>query len=61
MVVSNTRAQQRMILSPFLFTVYTSDFQYNSESYHLQQLPGDAAVVGVLGSGGDFGEVIHEK
>lgn len=38
-----------MILSPFLFTVYTSDFQYNSESYHLQQLPGDAAVVGVLG------------
>lgn len=33
--VSNTRAPQATVPSPFLFTLYTSDFQYNSQSCHL--------------------------
>lgn len=28
---------QGTVLSPFLFTIYTSDFKYNSESCHLQK------------------------
>ena len=31
-VVSDTGAPQGTVLSPFLFTLYTTDFQYNSES-----------------------------
>ena len=31
-VVSDIRAPQGTVLSPFLFTLYTTDFQYNSES-----------------------------
>lgn len=29
-VVSNTGEPQGMVLLPFLFTLYTSDFRYNS-------------------------------
>jgi len=36
-VVSSTGAPQGTVLSLFLFTLYTSDFQYNLESCHLQK------------------------
>ena len=48
MVVSNIGAVQGNVLSPFLFTLYTSDFQYYSESCHLQKFSDDSAVVGCI-------------
>ena len=33
-VVSSMGAPQRTVLSPFLFTLYTSDFSYNTDSCH---------------------------
>ena len=54
-VVSDTGAPQRTVLSPFLFTLYTTDFQYNSESCHLQKFSDDSAVVGCI-RGGEEGE-----
>ena len=53
-VVSDTGAPQGTVLSPFLFTLYTTDFQYNSESCHLQKFSDDSAVVGCI-RGGDEG------
>nr|XP_054588772.1 sorting nexin-22 isoform X1 [Nothobranchius furzeri] len=39
------------VLSPFLFTLYTSDFQYKSESCHLQKYSDEPAVVGCIRDG----------
>ena len=50
-VVSGTGAPQGTVLSPFLFTLYTTDFQYNSESCHLQKFSDDSAVVGCIRDG----------
>ncbi|KAI3354721.1 hypothetical protein L3Q82_004504 [Scortum barcoo] len=50
-VVSDTGALQGTVLSPFLFTLYTTDFQYNSESCHLQKFSDDSAVVGCIREG----------
>ena len=50
-VVSSTAAPQRTILSLFLFTLYTSDFQYNSESCHLQKYLHDSAVFWCISDG----------
>ncbi|KAK0147064.1 RNA-directed DNA polymerase from mobile element jockey [Merluccius polli] len=55
MVVSDVGAPQGTVLSPFLFTLYTTDFQYNAESCHLQKFSDDSAVVGCTG-GGEEGE-----
>ena len=45
-VVSDTGAPQGTVLSPSLFTLYTTDFQYNTGSCHLQKFSDDSAVVG---------------
>ncbi|TKS65974.1 putative RNA-directed DNA polymerase from transposon BS [Collichthys lucidus] len=50
-VVSDTGAPQGTVLSPFLFTLYTTDFKYNSESCHLQKFSDDSAVVGCIEDG----------
>ncbi|KAF7641808.1 hypothetical protein LDENG_00271510 [Lucifuga dentata] len=51
MVVSNTGAPQGTVLAPFLFTLYTSDFRYNSESCHLQKFADNSAIVGCVRRG----------
>ena len=50
-VVGSIGAPQGTVLSPFLFTLYTSDFLYNSESCHLQKFSDDSAVVGCIRDG----------
>uniref|UniRef100_A0A1A8RXB6 Reverse transcriptase domain-containing protein n=1 Tax=Nothobranchius rachovii TaxID=451742 RepID=A0A1A8RXB6_9TELE len=49
--ISNIGAPQGTVLSPFLFTLYTSDFQYKSETCHLQKYSDDSAVVGCIRDG----------
>ena len=51
MEVSSIGAPQGTVLSPFLFTLYTSDFQSNSESCHLQKYSDDSVVVGCISNG----------
>ena len=46
--VGNTGAPQGTVLSPLFFTLYTSNFQVNSETCHLQKLSGDTAAVGFI-------------
>lgn len=43
-----TGASQGTVLSPFLFTLYTFDFQYNTEGCHLQKFSDDSAIVGCI-------------
>ena len=50
-MVSSTGAPQGTVLSPFLFTLYTSDFQFHSESNHLQGFSDDSAIVGCVSEG----------
>ena len=50
-VVSSTGAPQGTVLSPVLFTLYTSDFQYNSESCHVQKFADDTPIVGCVRNG----------
>ena len=54
-VVSDVGAPQGTALSPFLFTVYTSDFQSNPESAHLQKFSDDSAEVGCISGGQSAG------
>ncbi len=54
-VVSNTGAPQGTVLSPFVFTLYSMDFSYCTETCHLQKFSNDSAVVGCI-SGGDEAE-----
>nr|XP_054590297.1 uncharacterized protein LOC129154572 [Nothobranchius furzeri] len=49
--IGNIGAPQGTVLSPFLFTLYTSDFQYKSETCHLQKHSDDSAVVGCIRDG----------
>ncbi|XP_051789625.1 uncharacterized protein LOC127529603 [Erpetoichthys calabaricus] len=50
-VVSNTGAPQGTVLSPVLFSQHTSDFQYNSESCHVQNFAVDTAIMGCIRNG----------
>ncbi|KAI3355776.1 hypothetical protein L3Q82_004348 [Scortum barcoo] len=44
---------QGTVLSPFLFTLYTSDFTYSTDSCHLQKFSDDTAIVGCVSEGND--------
>ncbi|TWW81700.1 hypothetical protein D4764_01G0015150 [Takifugu flavidus] len=48
------------VLSPFPFTLYTSDFSYNSDSCHLQKFSDNTAIVGRVSEGNklEYREVI---
>ena len=50
-VVSSTGAPQGTMLSPVLFTLYTSDLQYNSGLCHMQKYSDDTAIVGCIKDG----------
>ncbi|KAI4880336.1 hypothetical protein NFI96_004093 [Prochilodus magdalenae] len=50
-VVSSTGAPQGTVLSPFLFTLYTSDFRHNSETCHMQKFSDDTAIVACVRGG----------
>ncbi|KAK3568773.1 hypothetical protein QTP86_017433, partial [Hemibagrus guttatus] len=52
-VVCNTGAPQGTVLSPFLFTLYTSDFRYNTNACHLQKFSDDSAIVGCVSDGNE--------
>ncbi|TWW61740.1 hypothetical protein D4764_04G0003870 [Takifugu flavidus] len=49
--MSNTGAPQGTVLSPFLFTTYTADLQYHSETCHLQKYSDDTVIVGCVENG----------
>ena len=53
-VVSSTGAPQGTVLSPFLFTLYTSDFTHNTNSCHLQKFSDDSAIVGCVSEGNEL-------
>lgn len=44
-VVSGTGAPQGTVLSPFLFNLYASDFQYNTESCSFQRFSDESVVI----------------
>ncbi|XP_073668918.1 uncharacterized protein [Paramisgurnus dabryanus] len=50
-VISSTGAPQGTVLSPFLFTLYTSDFSYVSESCHMQKFSDDTVIMGCIRDG----------
>ncbi|XP_062849705.1 uncharacterized protein LOC134311986 [Trichomycterus rosablanca] len=61
-VVSSTGAPQGTVLSPFLFSVYTSDFQHNTQDCFLQTFSDDTAIVGCLSDGNeqDYRSIIKD-
>ena len=50
-VVSSTGTLQGTVRSSFLFTLYTFNFQDNSDSCHLQKFSDDTVVVGCVRDG----------
>ena len=46
-------APQGTVLSPFLFTLFTLDFSYWTESCHLKKFSDDSAIVGCIEKGDD--------
>ncbi|XP_045927410.1 uncharacterized protein LOC123984521 isoform X2 [Micropterus dolomieu] len=50
-VVSSIGAPQGTVLSPVLFTLYTSDFQYNTGLCHIQKYSDDTVIVSCIKDG----------
>ena len=44
-VLSSRGAPQGTVLSPLLFSLYTSDFKYNSDHCHIQKFSDDTAII----------------
>ena len=61
-VICSTGAPQGTVLSPVLFTLYTSDFSYNKESCHLQKFSDDTAIVGCIRDGqeGEYRSLVED-
>ena len=53
-VVCSTGAPQGTMLSPFLFTLYTLDFSYNTDNCHLQKYSDNTAVITVVAEGNNL-------
>ena len=53
-VLCSTGTPQGTVLSPFLFTLYTSDFRYITDSCHLQKFSDDTAIVGCFTKGNEL-------
>jgi len=47
-MVLNSITNLSVQVATFLFTFYTSDFQYNSKSCHLQKFSDDFVIVGCI-------------
>ncbi len=52
-VLSSTGAPQGTVLAPFLFTLYTLDFQCHSKSCHVQKYSDDTAVMACIRRDGE--------
>ncbi len=50
-VVSSIGAPQGTVLSPVLFTLYTSDFKYNLDMCHIQKFSDGTAIFGCIRNG----------
>lgn len=59
-VLCRTGAPQGPVLSPFLFSLYTSDFQQNSNTCFLQKYPDDSDVAGCIRNGCEFRITIRD-
>ncbi len=53
-VLCSTGAPQGTVLSPFLFTLYTSDFKHNTTHCHIQKFSDDTAIVGCVSEGNEL-------
>ena len=47
-LMSSAGAPQGTVLAPFLFILYTADFEYISESWHIQKYSDDTAIVACI-------------
>lgn len=47
-LIRSTGAPQGTVVSPFLFTLYTSSFQHNTNKCHLQKFSDDSAIIGYI-------------